>query len=180
MRRCRGISASMKKTVKIRSHLPALQRHSFGLFIFCIAICFFAAGIGSLFTTQSISNWYAYLNKPFFNPPNWLFGPVWTVLYALMGYSLYLVLGSKVQKHTRQAVILFALQLILNMLWSIVFFGLHFPGMALLVIVCLWIAILHTMRSFVCISKAASYLLLPYLLWVSFATILNGAIVLLN
>lgn len=170
----------MKKSVKKHPRVPASQSHSFGLFIFCIAICFSAAAIGSIFTTPSIASWYAYLNKPFFNPPNWLFGPVWTVLYAMMGYSLYLILRAKSHSRTSQAVIIFALQLILNTLWSIVFFGLHFPGMAFVVIICLWLAIVQTIRLFFPISKTASYVLLPYLIWVSFASILNAAIVVLN
>jgi translocator protein len=145
-----------------------------------IGVCLFAGMIGSLFTFESIPTWYALLNKPVFNPPNWLFGPVWTVLYIMMGLSLSDILG--VKKHTLKdrGMQLFALQLILNTLWSIIFFGLHLPGIALLTIFALWGSIYKTIQIFLKIHKPAAWLLLPYLFWVSFATVLNGAIVFLN
>lgn len=152
-------------------------------FGFSIGICFLIAFIGSAVTLPSISTWYAQLNKPFFSPPNFLFGPVWTTLYFMMGVSLYLVQSAKLKvKNGKkdEAIKIFILQLILNLLWSLVFFGLHQPLLAFIVIVALWYSILITIRYFYKISQPAAYLLFPYILWVSFASILNLAIVALN
>lgn len=135
--------------------------------------------VGSYFTFTSINTWYQALNKPFFNPPNFLFGPVWTILYILMGISLYLILMSKSKKKDL-AVKVFFIQLLLNLLWSFIFFSFQNPFLALLEIIALWIAIFMTIRLFLPISKTAGYLLIPYILWVSFALILNLSIVLLN
>ncbi|MFH2136458.1 MAG: TspO/MBR family protein [Patescibacteria group bacterium] len=141
-----------------------------------------AAGIiGSIFTTPSIQTWYANLLRPEFSPPNWIFAPVWTTLFALMGIAAFLVwkrgLGDK---KVKIALWIFAGQLILNIFWSIIFFGLHSPGGAFLEIIFLWLAILATIISFAKISKPAAWLLLPYILWVSFAAYLNYAIWILN
>lgn len=145
-----------------------------------LALPFIAGGIGSYFTIPSIDSWYGTLNKPFFSPPDFLFGPVWTALYILMGVSFYLVWISKSSKVRNRAIKLFILQLVLNSTWSIVFFGLQNPLLGLLNIIILWIAIFLTIRGFVPISRTASYLMYLYILWVSFAAILNLAIVLLN
>lgn len=146
-----------------------------------IGICFLAAAIGSVFTTSAIDTWYVTLNKPFFNPPNWVFAPVWSILYLTMAISLYLVWNGKGEKKEKSLGIkYFFAQLILNTLWSILFFGLKSPPLAFLGILLLWVAICLTIRSFSRISKAAELLLIPYLAWVSFATILNLTIVLLN
>ncbi len=148
---------------------------------FSIGVCFLAAGIGSLFTTSAIDTWYATLQKPFFNPPSWVFGPVWTLLYLLMGISLYIVWITKTDKKTkRKAITFFFIQLALNVLWSILFFGLKSPIAAFIGIIVLWLAILLTIKNFLQISKAAGWLLIAYLAWVSFATILNLSIVILN
>jgi translocator protein len=136
-------------------------------------------GLSSIFTISAISTWYAALNKPFFNPPNWLFGPAWTILYFLMGISFYLLWNAK-KKGKEKAIQLFLIQLALNFFWSIIFFGWHSPQAALLEIVALWIFIFLTIRQSLSISKTAAYLLYPYLAWVSFASILNLFIVLLN
>ncbi len=144
-----------------------------------ILFCLSAGFIGSFFTITSIGSWYSQINKPFFNPPNFIFGPVWTFLYILMGISLYLVWQSK-NKNKKIALTFFFVQLILNSLWSILFFGLQNPLLAFIEIIILWIAILMTIIKFHKISKAASYLLIPYILWVSFASILNLSIYLLN
>ncbi len=146
-----------------------------------IVICEVAGVIGSVFTTPSIPGWYAGLIKPSFNPPNWLFGPVWTVLYALMGVAAYLVYekGWKDGK-VRRALIVFVGQLILNALWSIVFFGAHMILGAAVVIILLWGMILASIALFSKVSKAAAWLLVPYILWVSFATVLNIALYVLN
>lgn len=142
--------------------------------IFSIGLCLGAGVLGSFFTVSSIATWYQTLNKPFFSPPNWIFGPVWTILYILMGISLYLVWEKK------KVPAVFWIQLILNALWSIIFFGMRNPTLALMDIVALWITIILTMKAFYKINKIAAYLLIPYLVWVSFATILNLIIVLLN
>lgn len=141
-----------------------------------------AAGwIGSIFTTPHIDSWYSTLVKPPFNPPAFVFGPVWSVLYFLMGVSLYLVWreGASVPR-VNFAIGVFGVQIILNTLWSVVFFGMESPGGALFVIGLLWIAILANIFAFVRISKVAACLLVPYLLWVSFAAVLNFEIWILN
>lgn len=139
-----------------------------------------AGVIGAVFTTPSISGWYADLNKPFFNPPNWLFGPVWTLLYLSMSISLYLIWNQKDGVKTKTALIFFAIQLGLNTLWSIVFFGMRLPSAAFVEILILLIFIVLTIIKFFSISKVSAYLLIPYLLWVSFASLLNLYIVRLN
>lgn len=145
-----------------------------------IVICQLAGIIGAVFTTPSISGWYAGLNKPFFNPPNWLFGPVWTLLYLLMGISLYLVWNQKKGVKIKTALIIFAIQLGLNSLWSIIFFGMRLPSVAFLEILILLLFIVLTIVKFLPISKISACLLIPYLLWVSFASFLNFYIVRLN
>lgn len=149
-------------------------------FIISITIPFIAGGIGSLATFPNIASWYASLEKPVFSPPNWLFGPVWTLLYILIGISLYLFWKSRTKGSKTNAFIAFGIQIILNTLWSVVFFGFHSPIGGVIVILLLLASIVFTIRYFWYFSKAASYLLLPYLLWVSFATALNIAIVVLN
>jgi len=168
--------------------------------IISILICELAGAIGSIFTAPAIRSWYYFLNKPSFNPPSWLFAPVWTFLFLLMGISLYLVwsndFNAKVSANDAQkkswnpisaklwsgtwreenAVLIFILQLVLNILWSVIFFGLKSPGMAFVEILMLWFAILYTIVNFYRISKTAAYLLLPYILWVSFAAFLNFSI----
>ena len=134
--------------------------------------------IGSFFTTPNIQNWYQYIEKPAFNPPNWIFGPVWTVLYILMGISFYLYAKSEDSK--KQGYVYYFVQLGLNSLWSILFFGLQNPLLGLIEIFFLLTFIILTIREFRQVNKIAGILLLPYLAWVSFATILNLNIWLLN
>jgi translocator protein len=138
--------------------------------------------MGSLFTTaDSLGNWYADLNKPFFNPPNWIFGPVWTTLYITMGISAYLVWQKDINsKAVRIVLACFIVQLFLNAIWTPLFFGLHSPLLGLIDIVLLLNAIIVTIVAFFQISRIAALLLVPYLAWVSFATVLNAAIYLLN
>lgn len=142
---------------------------------FSIILCEGAGIIGSIFTFSSVSTWYPTLIKPSFNPPSWIFGPVWTILYLLMGISLYLVWGKK-----KANLKWFWVQLILNSAWSIIFFGLKSPSAAFLTIIFLWFSIYKTIVVFQKINKTSAYLLYPYLAWVSFATILNLSIVSLN
>jgi benzodiazapine receptor len=142
-----------------------------------IALCKAVGVAGSIFTAQAIPEWYAFLNKPSFSPPNWLFGPVWVTLYALMGIAAFLVWR---KAGMGQALGVFALQLALNAAWSPIFFGLQNPLLGLVCIVAMWLAIVWTIVQFGRVSRAAALLLVPYLLWVSFATVLNLSIVLLN
>jgi len=139
-----------------------------------IALCEGAGIIGSLFTVSSIQNWYAFLNKPSFSPPNYLFGPVWTILYVLMGIAFYLVRKNKF------AVKLFLVHLFFNAVWSIIFFGLHDIALALVDILVMWGMIIAMILKFYPIKKTASYLLLPYIMWVTLATVLNYAVWVLN
>ena len=134
------------------------------------------------FTLSAIPTWYQTLNKPIFSPPNWVFGPVWIILYFLMGLAVYLIWTSKTKNQKLRQVGLkyFSIQLGLNFLWSILFFGLHSPILGMIDIIILWILILLTTIKFYKISKIAAYLLVPYLLWVSFASLLNLFIILLN
>lgn len=137
--------------------------------------------LGAVFTASSIPDWYAYLNKPFFSPPNWVFGPVWTILYALMGISVWLVWQKGIKKKkVRIAIQFFAVQLTLNFVWTPIFFGLRSPLLALPVIAAMWVFIVLTIKQFYPLSKIAAWFLIPYLLWVSFASVLNLAIVIVN
>ncbi len=146
--------------------------------ILSIVICQFAGILGSLFNIKSIPKWYSKIKKPRFNPPNKIFGPVWTLLYLLMGISLYLILTSG--KDITLPIIIFSIQLVLNIVWSFLFFGLRKPFFAFLEIIILWLSILATIIIFYAISKPAAYLLIPYLLWVSFASLLNYSLWKLN
>ena len=146
-----------------------------------VALAFLAAGIGSYFTTSNIPTWYASLNKPFFSPPNWLFGPVWSLLYLFMGISLYLIwVSDSPQIQKKKAVLMYFIQLTLNVLWSVIFFGMRSPSVAIIEIIILEITIILTILQFKQISTKAARLLIPYALWVAFATILNLSIVVIN
>lgn len=150
------------------------------IFILCISGPLLIGVIGGFATATSIDTWYATLNKPFFNPPNYLFGPVWTLLYLLMGISLYMILQSPVNEFRKKAIIIFSLQLFLNFWWSFLFFKFHLLGIAFVEIIIIWISIITMIYVFQKINKTAAYLQIPYLLWVSFASVLNGAIWFLN
>lgn len=140
-----------------------------------------AGGIGSIFTVSAIPTWYMALTKPFFSPPNWVFAPVWTILYTLIGISGYLVWAKyRFAKPSRLFWQAYFIQLLLNALWSIIFFGYKNTLIALIEIVLMWIFIFLTIKKSSKLSPLASYLLYPYLAWVSFATLLNFAIVILN
>ncbi len=148
-----------------------------------IGVCLLAGMIGSLFTFSAIATWYASLQKPAFSPPNWVFGPVWTILYFLMGISLFLVwkkLGKKKDRKVMLGLQFFGFQLAANVLWSLLFFGLRSPFLAFIEIIALWLAILATTYQFWKIDKNAAYLLVPYLLWTSFAAVLNYSVWMLN
>jgi len=147
-----------------------------------VIICEGVGILGSIFTIPSISTWYAFLHKPLFSPPNWIFGPVWTSLYFLMGVSLFLLLEQKkkLKKQKKTLLILFSVQLFLNFLWSVIFFGLHLPLYAFIEIMLLWMSIELLIVDFWKFSKPAALLLVPYICWVSFALMLNLFVVLLN
>ena len=146
-----------------------------------IVVCELAGLIGSLFRTPAIPGWYAGLIKPSFNPPSWVFAPVWTALYALMGLAAWLVYDKGFKRpEVKKALTVFAVQLLLNTLWSIVFFGAHQIFASVIVIVLLWAMILWTILVFRRISRAAAWLLVPYILWVSFASILTVSVYVLN
>jgi benzodiazapine receptor len=149
--------------------------------IVSIVVCQLAGGLGAFFTTPAIPTWYASLNKPAFNPPNWVFFPVWTTLYTLMGIAAFLVWRKGLdQRRVRVALGIFGIQLILNVAWSVIFFGLFSLFGAVIAIIFLWIAILINIVTFWRISKAAGALLIPYIMWVSFAAILNVSVWMLN
>jgi translocator protein len=148
--------------------------------VIALAASFLAAIIGSYFTFPSITTWYASLNKPFFTPPDWLFGPAWTVLYILMAIALYLVWSLPKSKERDAAIALFAGQLIMNVLWSVGFFGFHNILLGAVLIILLLILIVLTTYEFYKLSRYAAYAMVPYILWVSFATCLNVAVYFLN
>jgi tryptophan-rich sensory protein len=138
-----------------------------------VVVCFTAAAIGSLFTSTSINTWYTQLRRPEWTPPNWIFGPVWTALYLMMAISAWLVWRDASWPQAGLALALFAVQLVLNSLWSVIFFGLHRIGTAFGEILILWTMIVATAVAFLPISLLATWLLIPYLLWVVFASYLN-------
>lgn len=149
--------------------------------VISIILPLLAGLIGSFFTMPAIEIWYKELIKPSFGPPDWIFGPTWSILYILMGIALYLVWQSNVEKKKKKiAITFFAIQLVLNSLWSILFFGFKRPEISLMEIFVLWLAILINLILFRKIKKSAGWLLFPYLLWVSFAAVLNFSIWQLN
>jgi benzodiazapine receptor len=139
-------------------------------------------GIAGYFTSSGVEGWYATANKPWFNPPNWIFAPVWTTLYVMMGIALYLVWRTEtISSSVKQtAIFLFVIQLTLNFFWSLIFFKMQQPGWAFAEIITMWLAILFTILWFGKISSTAAWLLVPYIFWVSFASALNYAIWKLN
>lgn len=148
--------------------------------LICIAIPMVAGSLSGLATIHAIQDWYTTLTKPSFNPPNYIFGPVWTLLYFLMGISLYLVVQTPKSDVRTAGLILFSIQLILNFSWSFAFFYFQSPAIAMVIILGMWISIVLMILNFFKLSSTAAYLQIPYLLWVSFASILNGAIWYLN
>ena len=153
--------------------------------IISIAACLLVGFLSSFATRSSVNDWFLTLEKPIFNPPGWVFMPVWTILYILMGYSFAIIWSRKSQtsngrRMIKNALVIFGIQLALNALWSVLFFGLCNPFLALIEILLLWLMIFETIKAFNKIDNFAAKLLLPYLIWVSFATILNGSIWFLN
>ncbi len=136
--------------------------------------------IAGMFTSQSVPDWYSTLNRPSFNPPNWIFGPVWTILYILMGISFFVIWKQNVSKARNMAISIFFLQLLLNFAWSFIFFYFNMIGLALVEIALLWVTIILMLVLFYKIKPMATYINIPYLLWVSFATVLNASYYFLN
>ncbi|MFA4999094.1 MAG: TspO/MBR family protein [Candidatus Paceibacterota bacterium] len=150
-------------------------------FLFAVIFCQLAGIVGSIFTFPAIKGWYATLQKPSFSPPNWIFSPVWITLFFLMGISLYLILKKDIRdKEVKKGLLVFVIQLLLNIKWSFLFFYMHNPFYAFLDILFLWLAIVLTIIQFRKIDRGAAYLLLPYLTWVTFAALLNFSIWQLN
>jgi tryptophan-rich sensory protein len=145
-----------------------------------LVVCLAAADLGAWFTFQSLATWYAELKKPAFQPPGWVFAPVWTALYVAMAVAAWLVWRQRKRTPALYPLLLFAMQLSLNVAWSYTFFYLRRPELALADIILLWLAIAATMSAFWHSSRVAGWLLLPYLLWVSFAAVLNYSIWTLN
>lgn len=146
----------------------------------CILLPLLIGGISGYASASGINIWYMGLNKPFFNPPNYLFGPVWSLLYILMGISFYRILQSTPNEIRRKAIIIFCIQLVLNFCWSFLFFRFQMLAISFIEIIIMWISIATMIYTFTKIDKTAAYLQIPYLLWVSFASVLNGAIWYLN
>jgi tryptophan-rich sensory protein len=144
--------------------------------VFFLLVCLAAGGIGGWFTSASVSTWYPTLRKPEWNPPAWVFGPVWTTLYLMMGTAAWRVWRARSFQGAAPGLGLFGLQLVLNTLWSIVFFGLRAPGAAFFELALLWLAILATTLQFRRIDPVAAWLMVPYLAWVTFAGALNFTI----
>ena len=145
--------------------------------VISIGVCLLVGFIAGMFTSTSIDTWYSTLTKPFFNPPNWVFGPAWTILYIMMGIALYLVWNAS---NNRIAVTFFVIQLALNFLWSFLFFALENPLIAFIEILLLLGMIILTAVQFYPVSRTAAFLLIPYILWVIFASVLNFRIYWLN
>ncbi len=148
--------------------------------ILCIIIPLTVGSLSSLFVIDGVNEWYLTINKPFFNPPNQLFAPVWTILYILMGISLYLIIETPKNSEKQNAITLFIIQLALNFLWSLFFFYFHSPAMAAIEILLLLLVIILMLKSFKTLNTLAYKLQIPYLIWVSFATLLNLSIWWLN
>lgn len=148
--------------------------------ILSIAFPLVLGAIAGMFTSQAVPEWYSTLNRPSFNPPNWIFGPVWTTLYILMGISFFIVWKQEASKMRNLAIIVFLLQMLLNFAWSFIFFYFNMIGVALVEILLLWASIIMMLVLFYKIKPIAAWINIPYLLWVSFATVLNASYFFLN
>ena len=144
----------------------------FGLIGFCLLV----GMIGGISTSQQIETWYQILNKPSWTPPNCIFAPIWTILYIIMGISVWLIFRKRDVYSTKSAFLFFVFQLLLNAAWSHLFFGMQNPFAGFIDILVLWVAILATIKSFLKVSKLAAVLMIPYFVWVSYATCLNYSI----
>lgn len=157
----------------------SLLKQSCGLIV-SVTVCFAAAGIGAAATVTSVRGWYQTIAKPAWNPPDWIFGPVWSTLYFMMAVAVWLVWRRTGWQAGKKSIIWFLVQLGLNICWSAIFFGLHLPGLAFIEIAILWLAIAMTINLFRTHSKLAAGLMMPYIAWTTFAAILNASIWWLN
>ncbi len=149
--------------------------------LICVLVIPALGAVGGIVTSQNIAGWYELLEKPPGTPPNWVFGPVWTLLYVLIGISLALVWDRAPSGTAKnRALVIFAVQMVLNLVWTPVFFGAYLVLAALVIIALLWIAILMTILAFLKLNRTAAWLLVPYLIWVSYASYLNAGIFWLN
>ncbi|MGB3006227.1 MAG: TspO/MBR family protein [Chitinophagaceae bacterium] len=149
--------------------------------IISLAIPLAIGATSGFFTVSGVESWFQTINKPTWNPPNWIFGPVWTTLYVMMGIAFFIIWKSEIRSELKKsAIVLFAVQLVLNFFWSFIFFNQHEIGWALVEIIVMWFFILFSIFAFGNISKTAAWLMVPYISWVSFATILNYTIWQLN
>jgi tryptophan-rich sensory protein len=165
---------------KIMPNTKSTRQHKVSSALIALGAVLGAGGLGSLATIPNIPTWYAGLNKPFFTPPNFLFGPVWTVLYALMGVAFWRILTLPENRKRNTAVSCFVVQAVLNGLWSFAFFGFHSPLAGLVTIVALIIFVVLTIITFARQDRPAAWLLAPYLAWICYAAALNAAVFLLN
>jgi tryptophan-rich sensory protein len=157
------------------------RRFNIKLLVLAIVLCLVVGSSGSIFTSPQIGTWYASLAKPSWTPPNWAFGPVWTTLFILMGISLYIIWNRGFRtRMSKMALALFITQFALNVLWSFLFFALQSPIYGLIGIIPLWIMIAATIVAFYRISRPAAFILIPYLAWVTIATLLNYSLLVLN
>jgi benzodiazapine receptor len=146
-----------------------------------VLFCLFVGSLGSLVTITGPGSWYSTLQKPFFAPPNWVFAPVWIMLFVLMGIALYLIWESGTEhRDVKTALGIFGMQFFLNIIWSFLFFYLKSPILGFIDIILLWVMIVLTIRAFYRVNKSAAYLLIPYIAWVTLASALNGAIYFMN
>lgn len=157
-----------------------MKTKSLAVLLICIIIPVTVGSISGIATNSGLSDWYVALNKPSFNPPNFIFAPVWTALYTLMGISLFLIWQSPRNKTRTHALIIFGIQLFLNFIWSFLFFYFQQPALAFIEIIMIWFAILFMIILFYRANKWAAFIQIPYFLWVSFASVLNAAIWKLN
>jgi len=148
--------------------------------IICLLVPLMIGGFSGYLSASGVNDWYLTINKPSFNPPSWVFGPVWTVLYLVMGYSFYLVWKAEPSSARNTVIGLFILQLTLNFLWSLIFFRWHLMGLAFAEIVVLWVVIAYMALKMHPVSPLAAWLQVPYLLWVGFASVLSGSLWWLN
>ncbi len=166
----------MANTTNIRS----TNTHALVRGIACSVPIILLGFLSGMSTTSEIANWYSQLQKPSFNPPNFIFGPVWSALYILMGISLSIIIGKGSNRIRTISITLFVIQFVLNLCWSYIFFNLHQTGWAFMEILLMWLTILAMIISFYKLHKTAALLQIPYLIWVSFASILNYTIYVLN
>jgi tryptophan-rich sensory protein len=146
----------------------------------CLMLCAFVGFAGSRFSRDALADWYPVLRKPDLNPPNWLFAPIWTILYLVMGVAAWMIWRASPAPHVTSALIIFVVQLALNFFWSVVFFHWRRPDAAFIDLLLMWLAIVATIIAFAAVRPVAAVLLVPYLAWVTFAGYLNGGIWRLN